>query len=359
MTQAAQPQRKLFSVDSHVYIPPEAIRAHVPSARQADFDAAVAAYEKYDAEMKAGQTLSMEDFVDLEAASHPGYREAGARLKAMDEDGVQCEVMYNDPLDDMRFYNNLGSVETNLQAFNRALYDFASADPERILITYHVPITDIDAAIKELHRVAALGARSVQIPNFPSVLGLPDYHDARYDRLFSAFEETGVVVAHHLSITPHLWGTFRRDPTPQKGIFTGLPPSLMMEPMMWYFLTGILGRHPKLKIVWVEPGLFWIPGFLDFLDRRMDQHYEFPGVDLKPSEAWKRNMGVTFVDEPEAVKNRDELGVENLLWSTDFPHPCCNWPNAQAKVEALFKGVPKDEVDKITWGNGARMYGFA
>ena len=84
----------------------------------------------------------------------------------------------------------------------------------------------------------------------------------------------------------------------------------MMEPMMWYFLTGILERHPNLKIVWVEPGLFWIPGFLEFLDRRMHQHYDFPGVKELPSTYWKRQMAVTFVDEPEAVNNRYELGIE-------------------------------------------------
>jgi predicted TIM-barrel fold metal-dependent hydrolase len=91
----------------------------------------------------------------------------------------------------------------------------------------------------------------------------------------------------------------------------------------------------------------------------MHQHYEFPGVKELPSTYWKRQMAVTFVDEPEAIDNRYELGVENLLWSTDFPHPCCNWPNAQAKVAEMFKDMPDEETDKITWGNGARMYGFA
>ena len=67
----------------------------------------------------------------------------------------------------------------------------------------------------------------------------------------------------------------------------------------------------------------------------------------------------TFVHEPEAIAARHELGIENVLWSTDFPHPCCNWPNAAAKVEQLFQGVPAEEVHKITWQNGATMYGIA
>jgi predicted TIM-barrel fold metal-dependent hydrolase len=70
-------------------------------------------------------------------------------------------------------------------------------------------------------------------------------------------------------------------------------------------------------------------------------------------------MAVTFVHEPEGVEMRHELGLDNVLWSTDFPHPVCNWPNAVEKIEQQFKGVPHDEVRQITWGNGARMSGIS
>jgi len=69
-------------------------------------------------------------------------------------------------------------------------------------------------------------------------------------------------------------------------------------------------------------------------------------------------MAATFVHEPEGVECRHELGIDSVLWSTDFPHPVCNWPNAGKKVEAQFAGVPEDEVHAITWANGARMYGI-
>ena len=90
----------------------------------------------------------------------------------------------------------------------------------------------------------------------------------------------------------------------------------------------------------------------------MGEHYDFPGVEELPSTYFKRQMAATFVQEPEGVEQRHTLGIENVLWSTDFPHPCCNWPNATTTIETLFKGVPEAEIQKITWGNGAQMYGI-
>ena len=206
--------------------------------------------------------------------------------------------------------------------------------------------------------MAARRARCVPLPPFPSELGLPDYGDRRYDPLWAALGETGITVMNHLDRRASLWDVFRRDPTPQKGIFTGLPAFAIAETLEWYILTGILERHPKLRVVFVEPGLFWLPGFIRYLDSRMHHHYEFPGVKELPSTYFKRQMAVTFVHEPEGVEQRHAIGIDNVLWSTDFPHPVCNWPNAGAKIQKQFAGVPEAEVHAITWQNGARMYGI-
>lgn len=352
-------ERRLFSADSHVAIQDEMVKKHLPSRLHAVWDEGMAKYDALRSEQMAGGSLELEDFVDLEAARHPGYYDAAARLEAMDADGVECEVMYSEFDFTSKVYQ-VGEEHWRecSQAFNDTLYEFASADVKRILISYQLPLIDIEFASKEVYRLADLGARSIQIPNFPSEFDMPDYHDERYVPLWHAFEETGVVVAHHLSVHRSLWDTFRRDPTPQKGIFTGLPCFPIAETLQWYLLTGILERHPKLKLVFVEPGLFWMPGYIRMLDNRMHHHYEFPGVKELPSTYWKRQMAATFVHEPEGVELRHQIGLENVMWSTDFPHPVCNWPDAGKKVVKQFEGVPEDEIHAITWANGARMYGI-
>jgi predicted TIM-barrel fold metal-dependent hydrolase len=351
-------ERRFFSADSHCVITTDHVKAKLASKYHDAWDQGMARFDAHRDTLQNGEQLELEDFVDLEAARHPGYFDSKARLDAMDADGVQCEVMYSEFDFTSKVYSIGDDWKPCATAYNDALAEFASIDPRRILITYQLPLIDMDYAVSEVYRLADLGARSIQIPNFPSELGQPDYHDDRYERLWHAFEETGVVVANHLTLKDSLWDVFRRDPTPQKGIFTALPGFAIAETLAWYILTGVLERHPKLRIVFVEPGLFWLAGFIRFLDSRMDHHYEFPGMKLLPSEYFRRQMAATFVSEPEAVELRHALGVENVLWSTDFPHPCCNWPDAASKIESLFAGVPAEEIHRITWQNGADMYGI-
>ena len=351
--------RRLFSADSHCVITSDAVKNNLASKYHDAWDEGMARHEEQQAIAQNGETLELEDFVDLEAARHPGYFDSSARLAAMDEDGVECEVMYSEFDFTSKVYHVKDVWQECATAYNNTLNEFASVDPKRILITYQLPLIDIDYATSEVFRLADLGARSIQIPNFPPEVGMPDYHDKRYEKLFHAFEETGVVVANHLTLKNGLWEVFRRDPTPQKGIFTALPGFAIAETLCWYIFTGVLERHPKMKVVFVEPGLFWLPGFIRFLDGRMDGHYDFPEMKELPSTYFKNQMAATFVHEPEGVELRHEIGLNNVLWSTDFPHPCCNWPNAGAKIEAQFEGVPEEEVHAITWQNGADMYGIA
>jgi predicted TIM-barrel fold metal-dependent hydrolase len=350
--------RRLFSADSHCVITTEQVKQNLAAKFHEDWDRGMAEFDAQQKRDRGGQTLALEDFVDLEAATHPGYFDSKERLKAMDADGVECEVMYSEFDFTSKVYHVGERWKECASAYNDTLYQFASIDPKRILISYQLPLIEIDYAAQEVYRLAGLGARSIQIPNFPSEFGMPDYHDERYEPLWHAFEETGCVVANHLTVRNSLLDTFRRDPTPQKGIFTALPCFALAETLQWYILTGILERHPDLRVVFVEPGLFWVPGYIRYLDSRMGHHYDFPGMKELPSTYFKRQMAVTFVHEPEGVELRHEIGIDNVLWSTDFPHPVCNWPDAGAKIMKQFEGVPDDEVHAITWANGARMYGI-
>lgn len=347
---------RLISADSHVAINLGDIKARLPRQLHDDFDQAIATQAASEAEMKGGKTLSLDDF-DMEAVTNPGYREPVARLAAMDRDGVAAEVLYSEVSAFRSFGLLKGDWKPVSRAFTDHLSDFAATDPNRLVVSYQVPIIDIEYAIEEVQRLAGLGARSVHLPNYPSEIGLPDYHDERYHPLWAAIEDTDLSISHHLGVRNWLWDVFRRDPTPQSAIFTSLPALALAEVMMWWIMTGTLERFPRLKIVFVEPSLFWIPGFLDQLDRKTAV-YELPGVKLKPSEYFRRNMAVTFMDDELGLTMRDLIGVENILWSTDFPHPATTWPNSQAIVERQFADVSPADRELITSANAARIYGL-
>jgi predicted TIM-barrel fold metal-dependent hydrolase len=347
--------RRLISADSHVRVPLDVIRDRVPVALHEAFDDAISMQAADEKRLRGGKELDMSDW-DMEAFRDPGYSDPVARLAAMDRDGVQAEVLYSE----VSAFRHFGLVKGDWKPISRAftdhLSDFASVDPKRLAVSYQVPIIDIDYAVNEVLRLADLGARSVHLPNFPSELGLADYHDPSYDPLWAALSETGVAISHHLGTAPYLYDVFQRDPTPQCGIFTSLPALTLAQVIAWWILTGTLERFPELKIVFVEPGLYWVPGFLASLDRKSAGPYDFPGMKLRPSEYFRRNMAVTFMDDEFGLRQRQDLGVENILWSTDFPHPATTWPHSQAVVERQFADVPEPERELICAGNASRLY---
>lgn len=348
---------RLISADSHVAVSLAAIRDRVPASLRSAFDDAVAQQAREEENRRAGRQLSLDDW-DMEAFRDPGYRDPVARLAAMDSDGVDVEVIYSE-VSAFRSYGLVpGDWRPISRAFSDHLSEFAAADPRRLVVSYQLPIIDIGYAVSEVERLAGLGARSVHLPNFPSEVGLADYHDERYNPLWGVLQETGISISHHLGNRHWLYDVWRRDPTPQLAIFTSLPSLALSEVIAWWILTGTLERFPGLSIVFVEPSLYWVPGFLAQLDRKAEGPYDLPGVKMKPSEYFHRNMALTFMDDEVGLQLRHLVGVENILWSTDFPHPATTWPNSRAIVERQFAGIDEDERRLICAGNAARIYGL-
>jgi predicted TIM-barrel fold metal-dependent hydrolase len=126
---------------------------------------------------------------------------------------------------------------------------------------------------------------------------------------------------------------------------------------MWV-LTGVFERFPRLKVVFVEPGLGWVSWWVYIADdMAARQGYEFPGLTRLPSEYFRQNVYLTFIDEPDAMKHaRDRLGIENIMWSSDYPHPVSSWPKSHEVVASSLGGLPAKERELIVSGNARRVW---
>src|SRR5262249_61681855 len=111
---------------------------------------------------------------------------------------------------------------TPRRASNPAPSASASADPDRLIVNYQIPIHDIAAAVDEVRWAASVGCKSLQLPVYPAELGLPDYWDTRYDPLWNAIADADLPICLHIGLNTALDDLARRDPTPQNAIF--LPP---------------------------------------------------------------------------------------------------------------------------------------
>jgi predicted TIM-barrel fold metal-dependent hydrolase len=287
-----------------------------------------------------------------------GHRDPTARLADMDRDGVDASVTYCEVSAFRYLYLVRDGRQEATRAFNTALAEFASADPRRLIVSYQIPIHDIAEAVAEVETAAASGCRSLQLPVFPAELGLPDYWDARYEPLFATIQEIGLPICCHIGMNTMLDDLARRDPTPQKGIFVPMVPLSAAEAFGMWIMGGVFERFPTLKVVFVEPGLAWVSWWLyvaDDLSTR--QGYEFPAIRELPSAYFRRNVFLTFVDEPDALEQaRGRLGVENLMWSSDYPHPVTSFPHSRAIVDEMFGDASARERELLVSGNAARVW---
>jgi predicted TIM-barrel fold metal-dependent hydrolase len=124
--------------------------------------------------------------------------------------------------------------------------------------------------------------------------------------------------------------------------------------------SGVLERFPELKIVSAENEVGWLPFFLQKLDQAYEEYrYLYPvSLTLKPREYFRRQIFATFIDDAVGVAGREFIGVDNIMWSSDYPHTVSTWPHSREVVERDFKGVPEGEKRAIVRDNVARLYGL-
>ncbi|MAE94427.1 MAG: hypothetical protein CL910_07190 [Deltaproteobacteria bacterium] len=357
-------RERIISADSHVTIRDEAVLEHLARKYHGAYQEARTAHLMRMAkrarrdESDEGLPIAQAER-PWEAAGRPGEHDSAERLKDMDIDGIEAELLYSD-IEAGSAFNGLeeGGRLAAFRAFNDAALGFAAADPKRLLIVYLIPIVDIDEAVGEVERLAGEGARALMLPAYPGAVGLPPYFDARYDRLWAAIEETGIPISQHVGANEALWQIYGYDSTQAKGVFQSLPPIFMAEILANWIVGGVFERFPKLRVVLVESGLGWIPYFIERLDtmqrRHGWDHYEM--IREAPSHYWQRNMMATFEEDTYGISQRHRLGIDNLMWATDYPHPDCTWPESQKVLETHFEGVPSEEARQIIGGNAARIY---
>jgi predicted TIM-barrel fold metal-dependent hydrolase len=350
-------RERLVSADSHVRLTHDAVKERLPSRLHDDYDAAVEEVGGGIATRVGMNTLPKSFEGVRHAMGRPGNGDGIERLKDMDQDGVDVEVTYCEFSAFRYLYLIKSGWREATQAFNDCLADFAATDPDRLVASYQIPIHDIDIAVDEVHRIAARGGKSLQLPVYPLELGAPDYYDRSYDPLWAAIQEVGLPACFHIGLAPF---DYYEGEIPQFGQGTIQPMSAMFTSMQYgnFILSGIFERFPDLKTVWVEPGVGWIPWWLFHLDEMATRrNYPFDEISEPPSHYYHRNMFITFIHEPFAVHQlRYEIGIENMMWSTDYPHPACTWPDSRMLVEEDFKGIPDDERQLIVCGNAERVW---
>jgi predicted TIM-barrel fold metal-dependent hydrolase len=124
--------------------------------------------------------------------------------------------------------------------------------------------------------------------------------------------------------------------------------------------TGTFERFPDLHVAMIETGVGWIPHFLEQIDDRYWRNRSWGNIPIKepPSFYWFRNMSATFITDRNGVQNRYGVGVDNMMWSSDYPHHGNDWPYSRMTIDSMMSHIDRDERRRIVGANAARIFGL-
>jgi predicted TIM-barrel fold metal-dependent hydrolase len=120
---------------------------------------------------------------------------------------------------------------------------------------------------------------------------------------------------------------------------------------------GVFERYPRLRVSFGESGAGWLAYALHRMDFEFEDRFR-DLMKLKPSEYWRRQCKATFQFDPISAKLIDDIGVETMMWGSDYPHTDGIWPESTKYIEEQFAGLSPDIVHKITCENAAKFYGL-
>lgn len=273
-------------------------------------------------------------------------------------DGVTAEVLYT-TLGFRQFWLGDAALQRAcFRVYNDWLAEYCAYAPKQLAGLALISLYDIEAAVQELHRCAKLGLRGALIWCLP-----PEdrpYSSPDYDPFWAAAQEAQLPISLHgiTGMGPESHFTVR-VPT-DRYVRSLIISHEVQRSITVLIFSGVLERFPRLRIVSAENEAGWLPFFLQKLDQANDEYrYLFPtDLTMKPSDYFRRQVYATFIDDPVGVTCRHFIGVDNIMWSSDYPHTVSTWPNSQEVVARDFQDVPDDERQKIVRDNAAQLYGF-
>jgi predicted TIM-barrel fold metal-dependent hydrolase len=310
---------------------------------------------------------------------HPSAYDGFERIKMLDKLGIRAAVLYpNISLFLMpeqqknleRVVNfDLGEYQQEIvRVWNDAVLDWISPDPSRFIPLASVPYWDVAAAVAEIERCASLGFKGIITTGAPHVHNQPFMPDPYWDPMWAAAQ------AHRMPISFHLGsGDVSRFLQPERMALEGpaltyprgsvdgfLDNAIILNDLLF---SGVLPRFPDLKFVVVESGIGWVPFCLEAADyqfvRGGDVRKDHPEFDMLPSEYFKRQVYTNFWFEDLQPWHVEKIGVENILFETDYPHPTCLFGDELSDVlERGFARVGASEREAILWRNAAELYGL-
>lgn len=363
----------IISVDDHLVEPPGMFEGRLPKHLQERAPMVVVndrghevwefegqTYSQVGMNAVAGRRKSMKNLEPTRFADmRPGCWDIDARIRDMDLNGVWASLNFPSMITGFcgRVFAQIDDRELGWEA-TKAWNDWFHDEwwqpyPERNIpmgITY---LADPELAAQEIRRNAERGFVAVTLPERPHRIGLPSLYTGYWDPIIQACADTDTVIALHVASSG---GHESPDMAPALQLGATLFGQLSLTAAAEWLWSGYAVKHPNLKITMSEGGIGWVAMLLDRLDNIIDRSGYGLGWDERPADVLKRNFWFCTLDDPSTIVTRHRIGVENIMFETDYPHGDGTWPDTQKIVEEVYGDLPAAELRAILCENAARVF---
>lgn len=218
--------------------------------------------------------------------------------------------------------------------------------------------------MEEIERCAELGFVGATIPEY---VAARSYRSPEYEPLWACAQDLNMPLTFHIS-TPRVkagrgWDRDMTDPFDFAHFHLQNADFWVRVSLTEAILSGVFDRYPKLKIGVAEHELNWIPYWLERTDFSYNQRaagrdgYRLKG-DTLPSNVFRINCFADFQEDALGIRHRDIIGVDNIMWGSDYPHQEGTWPKSREFIEETLAECTEEEKAKLVGGNATRIYGI-
>jgi predicted TIM-barrel fold metal-dependent hydrolase len=296
-----------------------------------------------------------------------GCYDSKARLRDMDTAGILASVNYPNMFvmfagEQFSFAQDKSLALECIKAYNDyVIEEWCAGSAGRLVPMGIVPLWDVSLAVLEAERLAKLGFHSISFSEAPHRLELPSVSSGKWDPLFAVCEQSSMVLSLHIGTAPmNLAAKDAPVAVPHAG-----GSLYIMHSLLEYLFSGVFIRYPKLRVCFAESQLGLVPYVLDRADFIWNE-ITIDGtatVDRKalpepPSSYFKRNCWVAFFRDPVGLAFADKIGVDRILFETDYPHLDTEWPNCQGAAEEMTKELAAGDAQKILADNTKNLFGI-
>ena len=384
---------KVIDADTHLTEPhdlwlkraPASIRDRVPQVKMldgrrcwvidGDKSIGAGAHPNSAIRKNGSKVRELEQFLGLQFEDvHPGSFSVKERLEVMDAAGVYAQIVYPNILGFGGQAAAKVDAELRLactQIYNDAMAELQAESGQRLFPMAMLPWWDLTLAVKETERCVAMGLKGVNINSDPhfhkddSGSPIPDLGHEHWNPLWELCQHHDLPINFHIgaSETAIDWMGQQGWPSLTRDLRAGISGAMIFfnngKVVSNLIFSGMLDRFPRLKFVSVESGIGWVPFLMEALDYQLVEIAEGRHFDLKPSEYFSRNFFACFWFEQgkDIASVIRRVGVDNVLFETDFPHPTGLYPIEN--LEGRLSDLTGEERAKVLSLNAAKLYHIA